>query len=102
LQIENATEPLDSETNKETLEPENETAEPPPKEASIKCPICMNPSVEEMTTRCGHIFCKNCITTALTASRICPTCGKKATKRGLVRVFLPSTRIAHECMSIFY
>ncbi|WJX11018.1 hypothetical protein P8452_01677 [Trifolium repens] len=81
---------------------ENETTEPPPKEASIKCPICMNPSVEEMTTRCGHIFCKNCITTALTASRKCPTCGKGASKRGLVRVFLPSTRIIdEECMSIF-
>jgi endogenous inhibitor of DNA gyrase (YacG/DUF329 family) len=102
LQIENATEPLDSETNKETIEAENERAEPPPKEASIKCPICMNPSVEEMTTRCGHIFCKNCITTALTASRKCPTCGKGASKRGLVRVFLPSTRIIdEECMSIF-
>jgi endogenous inhibitor of DNA gyrase (YacG/DUF329 family) len=85
------------------LQIENETAEPPPKEASIKCPICMNPSVEEMTTRCGHIFCKKCITTALTASRKCPTCGKGATKRGLVRVFLPSTRIIdEECMSICF
>ncbi|WJX86561.1 hypothetical protein P8452_68858 [Trifolium repens] len=70
---------------------ENATKAPEsPKEPSIICPICMGPSVEETTTRCGHIFCKNCIKSALTARRICPVCGVKATMRGLVRVYLPS------------
>ncbi|XP_045797399.1 LON peptidase N-terminal domain and RING finger protein 3-like [Trifolium pratense] len=90
---ENATKSLD--TNKETLEPENQTPEPP-KEPSITCPICMQPTVEEMTTKCGHIFCRKCITPALLSRRKCPTCGKNATMRGLVRVFLPSSRIIDE------
>jgi len=28
----------------------------PPKEPVFNCPICMGPLVEEMSTRCGHIF----------------------------------------------
>jgi len=51
----------------------------------------MAPFVEETTTRCGHIFCKKCIETAITAHHICPTCGKKATHKALVRVFLPNS-----------
>ncbi|KAH9728758.1 RING-type domain-containing protein [Citrus sinensis] len=35
---------------------------PPPKEPTFTCPICMGPLVEEMSTKCGHIFCKACIT----------------------------------------
>jgi len=59
----------------------------------------MGPFTEEMTTRCGHIFCKICIKVALRAQRICPTCGKKATPRGLVRVFLESRA---EGMTLIY
>ncbi|PNX56878.1 E3 ubiquitin-protein ligase rnf4-like protein, partial [Trifolium pratense] len=78
-----------------TKEPENQTPEPP-KEPNITCPICMHPTVEEMTTRCGHIFCGKCIIPALMARRKCPTCGKNATTKGLVRVFLPSSGIIDE------
>lgn len=62
----------------------------PAKVHGFKCPICMAPFVEETTTRCGHIFCKKCIETAITAHHICPTCGKNATHKALVRVFLPN------------
>ncbi|TKY67708.1 E3 ubiquitin-protein ligase RNF4 [Spatholobus suberectus] len=63
----------------------------PPKDPVFNCPICMGPLVEEMSTRCGHIFCKNCIKAAISAQGKCPTCRKKITVKELIRVFLPST-----------
>ncbi|KAJ1440383.1 Zinc finger, RING-type [Sesbania bispinosa] len=62
----------------------------PPKEPVFNCPICMAPLTEEMSTRCGHIFCRKCIRTAINAQGKCPTCRKKVTMRELIRVFLPS------------
>ncbi|XP_004505743.1 uncharacterized protein [Cicer arietinum] len=63
----------------------------PPKEPVFSCPICMGPLVEEMSTRCGHIFCKTCIKAAISAQAKCPTCRKKITVKELIRVFLPTT-----------
>ncbi|KAL1362059.1 hypothetical protein HN51_010350 [Arachis hypogaea] len=63
----------------------------PPKEPVFNCPICMGPLVEEMSTRCGHIFCKSCIKAAISAQSKCPTCRKRVTVKELIRVFLPST-----------
>ncbi|KAL2347282.1 hypothetical protein Fmac_001282 [Flemingia macrophylla] len=63
----------------------------PPKEPVFNCPICMAPLVEEMSTRCGHIFCKTCIKAAVAVQGKCPTCRKKVTKNQLIRVFLPAT-----------
>jgi len=63
-----------------------------PKKPLISCPICMGPFVEEMTTKCGHIFCKTCIKDAIKAQAKCPTCRKKITSvRQLIRVYLPTT-----------
>ncbi|KAK7407774.1 hypothetical protein VNO78_09849 [Psophocarpus tetragonolobus] len=66
--------------------PENKSLEP-----VFTCPICMAPLVEEVSTKCGHIFCKECIKTAVAANGKCPTCRKKVTRNSLIRVFLPST-----------
>ncbi|RHN78260.1 putative aminoacyltransferase, E1 ubiquitin-activating enzyme [Medicago truncatula] len=96
MQVENATKTL--EIQEETPAYEIQTPEPP-KVCYLKCPLCMGPFMEEMTTRCGHIFCKICIKVTLKARRICPTCGKKATPRGLIRVFLPSS---DEGMTLIY
>ncbi|XP_041027182.1 E3 ubiquitin-protein ligase RNF4 isoform X1 [Juglans microcarpa x Juglans regia] len=63
----------------------------PPKEPTFTCPICMGPLVEEMSTRCGHIFCKTCIKTAMRTQSKCPTCRKHITAKELIRIFLPST-----------
>ncbi|XP_028797055.1 E3 ubiquitin-protein ligase RNF4 [Neltuma alba] len=63
----------------------------PPMEPVFSCPICMGPFVEEVSTRCGHIFCKSCIKAAINAQGKCPTCRKKVTAKELIRVFLPST-----------
>ncbi|KEH40845.1 zinc finger, C3HC4 type (RING finger) protein [Medicago truncatula] len=75
------------ETKKEAYKPRIEEPEPP---EEPRCPICMDPFVEEMTTRCGHIFCKNCIKNVIRIQGKCPTCRKKVTSRQLIKVFLPS------------
>ncbi|MBA0560445.1 hypothetical protein Golob_017341, partial [Gossypium lobatum] len=64
--------------------------QPPPKEPTFNCPICMGPLTEEMSTRCGHIFCKACIKAAIATQAKCPTCRKRVTVKELIRVFLPS------------
>ncbi|KAF5741280.1 E3 ubiquitin-protein ligase RNF4 isoform X2 [Tripterygium wilfordii] len=63
---------------------------PAPKEPTFTCPICFGPLVEEMSTKCGHIFCKECIKTAIGKQAKCPTCRKKVTVKELIRVFLPA------------
>ncbi|XP_010442308.1 PREDICTED: LON peptidase N-terminal domain and RING finger protein 3 [Camelina sativa] len=65
---------------------------PPPEEPKFTCPICMCAFTEEMSTKCGHIFCKGCIKTAISRQAKCPTCRKKVTAKELIRVFLPATR----------
>ncbi|XP_073223531.1 uncharacterized protein [Cicer arietinum] len=71
--------------------PETNKEHEDPKETSFNCPICMAPFVEEMSTRCGHIFCKKCIRRAVSLKGTCPTCRKKVTPSGLIRVYLPSS-----------
>ncbi|KAK8654122.1 hypothetical protein V6N13_128097 [Hibiscus sabdariffa] len=70
---------------KQIIEPQ-----PPPKEPTFNCPICMGSLTEEMSTRCGHIFCKACIKAAIAVQGKCPTCRKRVTLKTLIRVFLPS------------
>ncbi|KAE8730584.1 putative glutaredoxin-C14-like [Hibiscus syriacus] len=70
---------------KEIIKPQ-----PLPREPTFNCPICMGLFTEEMSTRCGHIFCKACIKAALAVQGRCPTCRKKVTMKELIRVFLPS------------
>ncbi|CAM8995452.1 unnamed protein product [Rhodiola kirilowii] len=65
---------------------------PPPPEPAFSCPICMGELVEEMTTKCGHIFCKKCIQVAVSVKSICPTCRKKVNKKDIRRIYLPTTR----------
>ncbi|KAL3531093.1 hypothetical protein ACH5RR_010415 [Cinchona calisaya] len=62
---------------------------PPPKELTFTCPICMAPFVEEMSTKCGHIFCKACIKSAIAAKKKCPTCRRRITMKDIIRIYLP-------------
>ncbi|KAK9140922.1 hypothetical protein Scep_010603 [Stephania cephalantha] len=64
---------------------------PPPKEPVFTCPVCIGPLTEETSTKCGHIFCKKCIKTAIAAQSKCPTCRRKLTAKDTFRVYLPST-----------
>ncbi|XP_076887333.1 uncharacterized protein LOC143537444 [Bidens hawaiensis] len=65
---------------------------PPLPEPTFTCLVCMGPLVEEMTTKCGHIFCKVCITAAIKAQHKCPSCRRKLTVKNLIRVYLPTTK----------
>uniref|UniRef100_A0A5B7BW46 RING-type domain-containing protein n=1 Tax=Davidia involucrata TaxID=16924 RepID=A0A5B7BW46_DAVIN len=64
---------------------------PPPKEPTFSCPICIGPLVEETSTKCGHIFCKNCINGAIAAQKKCPTCRRKLKVKDTIRVYLPTS-----------
>ncbi|KAL9275276.1 E3 ubiquitin-protein ligase RNF4-like protein [Drosera capensis] len=64
---------------------------PPPKEPAFSCPVCMGPLVEEMSTKCGHIFCKSCIQASIHAQKKCPTCRRKLAMKDIIRVYLPAT-----------
>ncbi|KAL6978808.1 hypothetical protein U1Q18_020476 [Sarracenia purpurea var. burkii] len=64
---------------------------PPPKEPTFSCPVCMGPLVEEMSTKCGHIFCKKCIKAAIVAQGKCPTCRRKVALKDPIRIYLPAT-----------
>ncbi|XP_055812994.1 uncharacterized protein LOC129882638 isoform X2 [Solanum dulcamara] len=45
-----------------------ESAIPPkPIQPTFSCPVCMGTLVEEMSTKCGHIFCKACIKASIAA-----------------------------------
>ncbi|CAN4113742.1 unnamed protein product [Withania somnifera] len=63
----------------------------PPKEPTFSCPVCMGPLVEEMSTKCGHIFCKACIKASIAAQGKCPTCRRKLSMKDTIRVYLPTT-----------
>ncbi|CAI0436818.1 unnamed protein product [Linum tenue] len=64
---------------------------PPPNESIFSCPVCMSDLVEPTSTKCGHIFCKECLRKSLASSnKKCPTCRQKVGRRGFFRVYLPT------------
>ncbi|XP_053560180.1 E3 ubiquitin-protein ligase RNF4 [Bombina bombina] len=55
---------------------------------TVSCPICMdfyNEIIQSgrliVSTRCGHIFCSQCLRDALKNTTSCPTCRKKLTSK---------------------
>ncbi|KAK4365597.1 hypothetical protein RND71_013477 [Anisodus tanguticus] len=58
---------------------------PKPVEPTFSCPVCMGTLVEEMSTKCGHIFCKACIKASIAAQGKCPTCRRKITMKDTIR-----------------
>lgn len=62
---------------------------PPAAAPSLRCAICIEPLVEETTTKCGHVFCRNCIETAIATQHRCPICRRKLRKRDIIRIYLP-------------
>ncbi|KAG6582483.1 hypothetical protein SDJN03_22485, partial [Cucurbita argyrosperma subsp. sororia] len=60
-----------------------------PADRKLRCAICIEPLVEETTTKCGHIFCRNCIEIAIATQHKCPICRRKLRKRDIIRIYLP-------------
>ncbi|KAI7984098.1 E3 ubiquitin-protein ligase TRIM21 [Camellia lanceoleosa] len=77
--------------NAKSVEPSPPPSLPPRKEPTFSCRACLGPLVEEISTRCGHIFCKSCIETAIAAQGKCPTCRRKITFKDTIRIYLPTT-----------
>ncbi|XP_016970544.1 E3 ubiquitin-protein ligase COP1 [Drosophila rhopaloa] len=50
-----------------------------------KCPICMESPEEQVATMCGHVFCKSCLSTALSPCEVCPLCKKIVS--GFIRIY---------------
>ncbi|XP_067375103.1 RING finger protein 4 isoform X1 [Channa argus] len=55
---------------------------------TISCPVCLDSYSEivesgrlVVSTKCGHVFCSQCLRDALTSSHTCPTCRKRLTPR---------------------
>ncbi|XP_010464331.1 PREDICTED: E3 ubiquitin-protein ligase RNF4-like [Camelina sativa] len=76
----------------ELNKPRKSMAVAPVEEPKFNCPICISPFTEEVSTKCGHIFCKGCIKNAISVQAKCPTCRKKVTAKDLIRVFLPTMK----------
>ncbi|KAG8927445.1 hypothetical protein FRC03_009252 [Tulasnella sp. 419] len=52
------------------------------------CPICMQPSTPMAVTRCGHVYCKECIEECLAIKAECPTCRQHTSVKELRAIFL--------------
>ncbi|XP_042486048.1 uncharacterized RING finger protein C548.05c-like [Macadamia integrifolia] len=76
--------------DKNEVKPPEPPVPPPPKEPTFTCPVCIGQLVEETSTKCGHIFCKDCIKVAITSQHKCPTCRRRLTKRDIMRIYLPA------------
>uniref|UniRef100_A0A8C7GY93 E3 ubiquitin-protein ligase RNF4 n=1 Tax=Oncorhynchus kisutch TaxID=8019 RepID=A0A8C7GY93_ONCKI len=55
---------------------------------TVSCPVCMDSYAEiiesgrlVVSTKCGHLFCSQCLRDSLSRSHTCPTCRKKLTHR---------------------
>ncbi|XP_051268042.1 E3 ubiquitin-protein ligase RNF4-like [Dicentrarchus labrax] len=64
------------------------TAPPGQLRGTISCPVCLDSYSEivesgrlVVSTKCGHVFCSQCLRDALTSSHTCPTCRKRLTHR---------------------
>lgn len=55
-----------------------------------KCPICLEQIKGEnmVATKCGHLFCSQCISSSIDVNPICPLCKKNVTKGTLRKIFL--------------
>jgi len=50
------------------------------------CPICYEDIAEPVMTKCGHIFCKNCITSSLRNSNKCPLCQREVSEDDVILI----------------
>jgi hypothetical protein len=60
--------------------------------AMIKCSVCQclaDTTIQLAATKCGHIFCEECLTAALKHANKCPICRKPVPKKsGWYKIFI--------------
>jgi len=44
---------------------------------ALVCPVCMDPCRDITSTMCGHIYCRDCIVSAIHKYNSCPLCSQK-------------------------
>ncbi|KAI8909211.1 hypothetical protein EDD86DRAFT_207216 [Gorgonomyces haynaldii] len=62
---------------------------PPPWE--FGCKICLEKALETtilVATKCGHVYCKECLEQSMKISKKCPTCQKPIGRGGYFRLYL--------------
>ncbi|MCJ1369101.1 hypothetical protein MMC20_000309 [Loxospora ochrophaea] len=73
-----------------------------PVDHNLLCPICQCPFVDPVTLGCEHLFCKECVDTAMRNQvrdmRCCPTCRTKRERDYAIPVPKVITRILDELM----
>ncbi|GBB94622.1 hypothetical protein RclHR1_02390028 [Rhizophagus clarus] len=58
----------------------------PSKGLQLKCAICLDYPKDVSFTPCGHIFCRECISTALKSQKVCSLCRRTMTKKQIKRL----------------
>ena len=53
----------------------------------IICPICTDSIEDVSSTKCGHLFCFQCIKEALQVRKICPCCRKMVSQNDVHRIY---------------
>ncbi|XP_071653617.1 E3 ubiquitin-protein ligase RNF4 [Temnothorax longispinosus] len=78
-------------TNKEDDKPycivESDDRQPIP----LTCPICLESltsNLKPTTTRCGHLFCIECLESFIRISKKCPTCKTAITLKSCTRLYI--------------
>lgn len=58
----------------------------------MECPICMQNlrTTSVSSTKCGHVFCTQCIQQSLLITRNCPSCNQRINLKHLRPIFFPS------------
>lgn len=56
----------------------------------LRCPICFESTLqrEPTVTKCGHVFCRECIELSLRSNRKCPLCKSRVCINQLLRIYL--------------
>eukprot|EP00286_Rhodomonas_abbreviata_P026501 CAMPEP_0181307602 /NCGR_PEP_ID=MMETSP1101-20121128/10979_1 /TAXON_ID=46948 /ORGANISM="Rhodomonas abbreviata, Strain Caron Lab Isolate" /LENGTH=213 /DNA_ID=CAMNT_0023413853 /DNA_START=195 /DNA_END=836 /DNA_ORIENTATION=+ len=53
----------------------------------VECTICLDPVTKPSLTKCGHVFCHDCVVPWIHKQKICPQCRRKAAVRDLRLIY---------------
>lgn len=57
----------------------------------LTCPVCfesLTSNLKPITTRCGHLFCSECLESFIRISKKCPSCKSSITLKSCTRIYL--------------